>query len=217
MPLFRRMTDIVSANLNDLVDRFECPEKMLRQAVREMEQAVGKALDRAVSAVAHEKLLARRLTEHRAQIERRQRQAAEAIQSGNEAQARAAITRRLQQEKMVESLETQHSAAAALSRRLRKQIERLRAKLGETRRTLATLSARKSVTEAQKALFIAASGTSGGETLSNVDHWVGRLEQAEAEAEAWCEVAGGLEEDVAPEDDGAVDRELARLKESARV
>ena len=36
MGLFQRFGDIVSANLNDMVDRFEDPEKMLKQAVREM-------------------------------------------------------------------------------------------------------------------------------------------------------------------------------------
>ncbi len=37
MTIFRRTTDIVTANLNDLVDRWEDPERMLRQALRDME------------------------------------------------------------------------------------------------------------------------------------------------------------------------------------
>jgi len=32
MGMFRRVNDIIAANLNDLVDRWEDPEKMLRQA-----------------------------------------------------------------------------------------------------------------------------------------------------------------------------------------
>ena len=59
MPLVRRIAGIVSANLNDAVDRCEDPEKMLRQAVREMEEAFHRALDRAATAIAQEKLLSR--------------------------------------------------------------------------------------------------------------------------------------------------------------
>ena len=58
MGLFRRFGDILSANLNDLVDRFEDPEKMLRQAIREMEQAVASGLNSAAKVVANERLLA---------------------------------------------------------------------------------------------------------------------------------------------------------------
>ena len=34
MGIFRRAADIFAANMNDLVDRFEEPERMLRQALR---------------------------------------------------------------------------------------------------------------------------------------------------------------------------------------
>ena len=45
MRLFKRISDIVSANLNDLVDRCEDPESMLNQAVREMEAAIASTFE----------------------------------------------------------------------------------------------------------------------------------------------------------------------------
>ena len=45
MRVFRRVTDILSASLNDLIDKFEDPEKMLRQAIREMEESVADAME----------------------------------------------------------------------------------------------------------------------------------------------------------------------------
>ena len=40
MGIFHRVSDIISANINDLVDRFEDPERMLRQAIREMQESI---------------------------------------------------------------------------------------------------------------------------------------------------------------------------------
>ena len=40
MRLFQRIGDIIAANLNDLVDRFEDPEVMLKQAIREMDAMI---------------------------------------------------------------------------------------------------------------------------------------------------------------------------------
>ncbi|MYF73914.1 MAG: PspA/IM30 family protein, partial [Gemmatimonadetes bacterium] len=41
--IFYRMADIVKANVNDLITRAEDPEKMIRQMILEMEEAVNKA------------------------------------------------------------------------------------------------------------------------------------------------------------------------------
>ena len=35
--LFKRISDVIAANLNDLVDRVEDPERMIKQLIREME------------------------------------------------------------------------------------------------------------------------------------------------------------------------------------
>jgi phage shock protein A len=64
MRLFRRIGDIVAANLNDLVDRFEDPEVMLKQALSEMETMIEDATAAAARAIAGERLLARDLASH---------------------------------------------------------------------------------------------------------------------------------------------------------
>ena len=64
MRLFQRISDIIAANLNDLVDRFEDPEAMLRHAIREMETMIEEATGGAARAIAGERLLARDLRDH---------------------------------------------------------------------------------------------------------------------------------------------------------
>ena len=70
MRLFRRIGDIVAANLNDLVDRFEDPEVMLKQAIREMETMIEDATADAARAIAAERLLARDLSDHQEKARR---------------------------------------------------------------------------------------------------------------------------------------------------
>jgi phage shock protein A len=213
MPLFRRIADIVSANLNEMVERFEDPETMLRQAIREMEQAVSLALDRAVAVVANEKLLTRRIEEQRRQSERWQQRAVQAVERGEDDLARRALSQRMELDGLIESLETQQTGAADLSRKLRRQIEAMRIKLAEAKRRLAAVTARKRVAEARKRLALASPDLSRFDSVSNFDRWMERMELAEAEAEAWCELSGTDDETGIPEqDDVQLEQELAALK-----
>jgi phage shock protein A len=70
MRLFRRVGDIIAANLNELVDRFEDPEVMLKQAIREMETMIEVATGAAARAIAGERLLARDLSNHQEKSQR---------------------------------------------------------------------------------------------------------------------------------------------------
>ena len=59
MSVFKRLTDILSANVSELIERYEDPELLLKQAVREMEEGIRAALANAAKVVAQEKMLAR--------------------------------------------------------------------------------------------------------------------------------------------------------------
>jgi phage shock protein A len=214
MPVFRRLSDLATANLNDLIERFEDPEKMLRQGIREMERAVEVALERAVSAVAHEKLLATQIAELRSRVERLREHAVKAVGAGDDARARIAVARRRRQEKLLAEREERHVAAARVGRTLRTQIGNLRKKLGETRAVLTTLAARKSIADAQRALIVSSTTGAGIAATRSVDRWIGRLQRAEAEAEAWCELSGAADfEELESDDENDIDQEIAALKE----
>jgi phage shock protein A len=213
MPLFRRIADIVSANLNEMVERYEDPEKMLRQAVREMERALGVGLDRAVAAVAHEKLLARQSTEHRRQAERWHRRAVAAVEAGDDPLSRRAISRRMEHEKFAARIEDLQAAASDASHKLRRQIEAMREKLSEAKCNLATATVRKRLAQARSRIVdhVPLSASLAG--LSNFDRWMDRVEFAAVEAEAWCELVGAADDDLFETlDDARLEQELATLK-----
>jgi hypothetical protein len=70
MGILQRASDILSATVNDFVDRLENPEKMLRQALREMETSIARALEATAKTVASERILRAELEGLTAAIQR---------------------------------------------------------------------------------------------------------------------------------------------------
>ena len=65
MSIFSRFSDIVDANVNDLLDRAEDPEKMVKLLIVEMEEHVEKAREGLVKTIAGEKNLEANLKRNR--------------------------------------------------------------------------------------------------------------------------------------------------------
>src|SRR4051794_23961621 len=122
MGFLKRMSGLVSANLNDLIDHCEDPEKMLRQAVRDMETALGQLMDGAARAIAHHKLLARQLGEQREAVGRCAKQAEAAVARGDDDAARRELLRKAEHQRLAEALSRQVTTADALGQRLRRQV-----------------------------------------------------------------------------------------------
>lgn len=141
MGLFHRMSRVVTANLNGLVDQLEDPERMLHQAIREMEQTVSEAMQGATRVVAAEKLSSRQLVQQQQEVERWRAQAEQAVRDGDDRRAREALRFKLEYEKMAEALVGQLELIQARRERFRRQIAAMRAKLSEAKARLAGVSA----------------------------------------------------------------------------
>jgi Phage shock protein A (IM30), suppresses sigma54-dependent transcription len=50
--IFKRISDVISANINDLIDRVENPERMIKQIIREMEENIRQAKEGVIEAAA---------------------------------------------------------------------------------------------------------------------------------------------------------------------
>lgn len=126
MGILKRMSGLVTANLNDLIDQCEDPEKMLKQAVRDMETALGQLMDGAARAIAHHKLLARQLDEQRDAAERCWNAAEAAVGRGDDDAARSELLRKAEHQRLADALEKQVATADALGQRLRRQVTAMR-------------------------------------------------------------------------------------------
>jgi phage shock protein A len=211
--LIKRMSALVTANLNELVDQCENPEKMLKQAVRDMEAALGRIMDGAARAIAHHKLLTRQLSGEQAAVSKRLKLAEAAVVRGDDEAARRELRHKLEHQRQAKSLARQVEMADALGQRLRNQVSTMRMKLGEARRKLVEISARSRAAAAQRMFVERMPDDANWNTLSTFDSMCARVEQSEAETEALLELLGESEAVEPLETD--IEAELRALKEAA--
>ncbi len=218
--ILKRVGGIVSASLNDVLDRAEDPERMLRQVVRDIEESITAAKAKVVDAVTTEKLLHRQLTHHQEQSSEWLAKAESALASADETTARAALARKAEHASSIDALQSQWDTASSSCTTLKAQLTTLENKLGEAKRQQAGLVARHKAAQARSKIEEAAveltSTLSHEATLARVEEKVLGLE---ARAEALAEVGGGTaslaaQAEAASNKSAAadIDAELAALK-----
>lgn len=215
MGIFGRLADIVKANINDLLDRAEDPEKMIKQMVIEMEEAVNKATLAVGQAIANEKSLERQYNRQNAQMEEWQSKAVQAVQAGRDDLARQALQRKNTIQQNVTDLERMLAEARTSSQGLRIQLDQLKSKLDEARMRQNTLIARSQAAKAKKQVAQTFAGV-GSDAFAKFEKLEQKVEKTEAEAEAFAQLAGentSLDDEFkALSANSAADDELASLK-----
>jgi phage shock protein A len=222
MRLFQRIGDIITANLNDIVDRFEDPEVMLKQAIREMEAMIETATGGAARAIAGERLLARDLADHERRVLQWHSAAETAILQADDELARQSIARAHEHEAMVDALGEQRTSAERTAHALRSQVSAMRAKQAEARRKLESLFARRELVTSRRDLrgitVESARRKNGFARFERMHH---QIEQAEAEADALGELYQTFEwtleaEAASNEQSRRVEATLAQIKARLR-
>lgn len=215
MALMERVGTLLRANLNDLVDRAEDPEKMLKQVILDMENQLMQVKTQVAISIADLHLLERRAAETALKADDWMRKAQLAVEKGQDDLARVGIERSLESKKLAGNFQQQIADQKAQSDTLRTAFLNLEGKLGEARTKAELLMAthrRARVTgDAAKAQL----GLQGNATASAWDRMNRKVQQAEALGQATAELAG---EDIegrfaALEKEDEVDRLLAELKE----
>jgi len=217
--IFSRITDIFKANINDILDKAEDPEKMIKQMVIEMEEAVNKATTAVGSAIANEKQLERQHKEKKKLAAQWQERAVKAVNAGRDDLARQALEKKNMFEKAATDLEAPVAEAKQTSTAMRGQLEQLKAKLDEARVRQGTLIARHQAAKAKKQISSSLAGVGDG-AFANFDKYEQKVLRAESEAEAMSELAGettSLDDEFAKLEAGSeVEEELALLKAAAK-
>ncbi len=219
---FIRISDIISANINDMVDRLEDPERMIKQIIREMEENIRTSKEGVIDAIASEKELARELKHHRQRSEDWKQKASDALKAGNEDLARSALGRKKDHDLIIQDLEKAWEAARNTSQGLKSQLRALENKLAEVRRKRGTLAARQRAAEARQQMGKSETcfrrGLQYENTFNRMEH---RILEIEARTEAISELeddASDLEKEIEQlAVDTEVESELADLKKKLQT
>ncbi|MDP6556708.1 MAG: PspA/IM30 family protein [Pirellulaceae bacterium] len=197
----------------------------LKQAIREMEEAIGRAKPDVVRAMANEKTVAKELDSNEKEVVVWTGRATAAVEAGDDDLARKALSRKREYEKIAAALSDQHGAARDASETLRRQLEAMQAKHSEAERRLGTLVARKRAADVRTEMAEASIDPKMEKgAFDKFDKLSRKVEMAEAEAEAMAELAQqepassdvATQQDTTSKDyDVEIEAELLALKRGA--
>lgn len=221
MAIFQRMGDLFKANVNDMIDKAENPEKMIKQSIIDMEKQVREATQALGQAMASEKSTANMLEKAKKTSADWESKAKLALQSGNEDLAKKALQNKVAADQNITQLEASYNSIHGQVSELKGRVDILKSKLEEARSQQNILIARARTAEAQKDIAQAISGTDSSSAFAKMEKMERKIEETEAQAQAFGDISGDtlLATDEFKEiaTNNSVDEELARLMQEMNL
>jgi phage shock protein A len=211
-----RLSRLIRANVNDLIDNAEDPEKMIDQILRDMQESTSMARAQVAAMIAQEKELELDAAETKKLAEEWGRKAERAVTAGNDDLAREALRRKRDNEEnsaiYSEQLGVQKQAVA----KLKDQLRQLEAKYQTTLGARDTLVARQRRARAQRQVAEAIVVFTPLDPSSELDRMERKIRSEEAHAMAALEVGEDSfdAQFQALEGESDVEDELDALKKS---
>ena len=219
MGVFTRVKDLLQANIMDLVNKAEDPEKMLNLYVERATEEVRNFQIQVNRAVADKIQLEERIENLNKEVAQRTEQATLAVQQGKDDLARTALTLKKQAETSVLDYQSQLGEQAKAVEDLQENLRILTEKLDKAKLERNNLIMRQRRAETMKKANEAVSGMSNQDPMANFDRMKERVERSEAEAKAsrtMIQTGNSIEDQFAElqknKAGSEIDDELAQLK-----
>jgi phage shock protein A len=216
MAIFSRLTDLLKSNINDLIDRAEDPEKMVKQIIIDMEEQLQNAVQGLGSVMASEREMLKKLKESQDESKLWEGRARDALKSDNEELAKKAIDKKLEADTSVKQYQKMYDNISSQTKILREQVDLLKKKLTEARARQTMLIARDKVAEARKEVISAVGDLDSSGAFAKMDKMEKKIAEKEAQADAAFDISGMDDEEddefEEMESKQAADDEMARLK-----
>jgi phage shock protein A len=183
MGIFTRFRDIISSNMNAMLDRAEDPEKLLKLMIREMEDTLVELKASCAGVMANSKRVRRQLENMHARAKSWEEKATLAVTKGRDDLAREALLERRSYTERAEALESELLELQDMVEKYQGDIRQLEEKLGTAREKQRMLierhiRARKKIRAQQDIRRM-----DSAETLLKFEQFENRIERMEAEAE----------------------------------
>lgn len=131
MALLERVSTLVRANLNDLIDRAEEPEKMIKQVILDMQNQLMQVKTQVAISIADQHLLEKKQKESQDKNAEWMRKAELAVDKKQDDLARAALERSMSYKQMSESFNQQIADQRTQVENLKSALQKLEQKLAE--------------------------------------------------------------------------------------
>lgn len=206
MRLLQRVAALIRANINELLERAEDPESMIKQLTLDLNNQLIQVKTSVAQALADQHLLERRVAQTREEAGGFEQKALEAVERGEDRTARLALERYNSCMATAEEAELQLAEQKKEVESLKQALGQLETKIAEITRQRDVLLARERRAFAKEKLLQSKSQLRPERLEQLLEAISGHVEQAEDHAQAREEVHG----------DGA-SRSLLKMEEDARI
>ncbi len=214
MGILDRVSVLLRANVNDMIDRAEDPEKVVKQLIADMNNQLIQVKTQVAAAIADEKQLYQRYQDNQAKANDWQQRAEMAVEKGQDDMAREALSRKNAFQQTADGFKSQYDQQATQVEQLKEALHQLELKIQDAQTKEELLIARSRRAKAETQIRSTLSGLDQSSALASFQRIEDKVNQQEARAAA----LGELDTDTMEhrfqlmEQESEVDRQLADLK-----
>lgn len=214
MGLMDRILRVIRANLNSLIGQAEDPEKVLEQAVEEMQQDLIGLRQAVAQAIATQKRTERQASQAQSTAQEWYNRAQLALSKGDENLAREALTKRKSYEETAKAMQAQLVQQADVVTKLKENMRTLESKISDAKTKKDLYIARARSAQASQKINEMLGNMGTGSAMSAFEKMEEKVMQLEAQSEVIAELGSNeLEKKFAALEGGKeIDAELAALK-----
>jgi phage shock protein A len=215
MGLLDRISRLMRANVNDMVSKAEDPEKILEQAVIDMQEDLLQLRQAVAQAIATQKRTEQQYNKATNDESSWYQKAELALKKGDENLAREALTRKKSYSETALALKAQLDGQVGQIEGLKRSLMQLESKISEAKTKKDMLKARSQAAKAQEQLQGAVGRVGNNGAMAAFERMEEKVLNQEARSQAVAELAGNdLESKFAVLSAGAgVDDELEMMKQ----
>ena len=223
MSMLQRFKDIMSSNINALLDKAEDPEKMIDQMIRNLQSDLGKVKSETATVMAEEARLNRQLTDLKAEEEKMITYAKKALQAGSDDDAKLFLEKKNSIQNKASEVETRLISARQNSQNMKAMHDKLSSQVADLNARKNEIKAKIQQAKLQEKMNTMTSSVTGAASISKFDEIEEKanamLDKANAMQELNQVNDGGIDDlmakyDSTTDNTSSVDDELAALKDS---
>lgn len=191
-----RFKDIMSANINALLDKAEDPEKMIDQYLRNMERDLGVVKAETAAVMAEDSAMKRKVIECRDEIRKMEEYAKKALQAGNETDARLFLEKKESLKIKLESLQKSSETAAANALKMREMHDKLTEDIQKLNSRRDEIKAKVKMAKTTEKITSMTTVTRTGGSISAFEAMEEKANRMMDEADAMIELNSRAQDDV---------------------